>query len=281
MATNQYLNIYKSNPDQTLVDSLIQEAIKCTGFDVYYLPRIYVKEDKLYGEDNVSEFNKYFEIEMYLTNVVGWEGRNDYLSKFGLQIEEQGKLTVSRNRFQKVVRQQRPLEGDLIYIPMTYSLYTITFVEHESIMHQLGALQVWNLDIDLFNYSNQRIRTGFEEIDRFENEQSHVIKFNMTNPNQQYLAKENVYQGISLSTATAKGIVVSYNKETKELLVKDIQGKFDSTLPINGETSGISDTINNFDEKELPNSPIADNKNIQDQSNTILDWSEKNPFGES
>ena len=38
-------------------------------------------------------------------------------------------------------------------------------VEHESVFYQSGALQVYDLKCELFEYSNERFTTGISEID--------------------------------------------------------------------------------------------------------------------
>ena len=40
-------------------------------------------------------------------------------------------------------------------------------VEHESIFYQLGALHVYDLKCELFEYSNERFQTGRDEIDTY------------------------------------------------------------------------------------------------------------------
>jgi hypothetical protein len=40
-------------------------------------------------------------------------------------------------------------------------------VEHESVFYQSGALQVFDLKCELFEYSNERFETGVVEIDEF------------------------------------------------------------------------------------------------------------------
>ena len=285
---NQFLNLHHASADQELVEDLIIECIQCTGVNVHYIPRAYISKDRIYGEDNCSLFNKAFEIEMYVKTATGFEGE-DLVSKFGLQIVEQGKLTVSMKRFREITDLDRPYEGSLIYLPggvgkgpLSDSLYTITFVQHEETFHQLGRLQTWTLDIDLFNYSNQRIRTGHIEIDKFEDMFANSIKFTMAAGSGRYRYGEMVYQGSSLATATARAAVIKFDAPKKLLFVKDIWGDFNPALHIIGQTSAANWTIANFDEKELPNSPIADNKQFEDDVTVkgVLDWSEKNPFGD-
>jgi len=41
------------------------------------------------------------------------------------------------------------------------------FVEHESVFYQSGALQVYDLKCELFEYSNERFETGSSDIDAY------------------------------------------------------------------------------------------------------------------
>ena len=99
MTTSVYFNHIESTPEQNLHQDLIIEAIKNYGIDVYYLPRKYVNEDLLYGEDTISEFNQAHLIEMYVKSVDGFEGEGDFVSRFGLEIRDQVVFSVARRRF--------------------------------------------------------------------------------------------------------------------------------------------------------------------------------------
>ena len=54
---------------------------------------------------------------------------------------------------------------DLIYLPLNKKLFEIKFVEHEAIFYQLGALQMYDIKCELFEYNNEYIATGIDEID--------------------------------------------------------------------------------------------------------------------
>ena len=100
MATNHYFNHYGTNtPDQRLIEDIIVESIKVYGIDVNYMPRTLVNEDKIFGEDRVSQFNDARIIEMYIKNVDGFEGEGTFVSNFGLEVRDQITLTVSRRRW--------------------------------------------------------------------------------------------------------------------------------------------------------------------------------------
>ena len=102
MALNKYYNNFNYAREQDLIEDLIIESIKMYGYDCRYLPRTFVKNDPLFGEDPLSRFESAVGIEMYIKNVEGFEGEGDFLSRFGLQIRDQITFTVSRKRFDNV-----------------------------------------------------------------------------------------------------------------------------------------------------------------------------------
>lgn len=179
--TNFYFNNFAYSGEQYLIEDLIIESIKIYGIEVMYIPRTFVNKDELFGEDVLSKFEKAIPLEMYIKNVTGFEGEGDFLSKFGLQIRDEMTLTVSRRRFGEEISivdstdpeglgegVGRPAEGDLIYFPLNRKLFEVKFVEHEAIFYQMGSLQTYDLRVELFEYSHEKIRTGIPEIDGIE-----------------------------------------------------------------------------------------------------------------
>lgn len=64
----------------------------------------------------------------------------------------------------------RPLEGDLIYLPLFGKLFVIRFVEHEKMFYQFGKLMTYDIKCELFDYNNEDLATGIGEIDQIEAE---------------------------------------------------------------------------------------------------------------
>jgi hypothetical protein len=122
MPTNFYFNNFPANQitsEQLLVEDLVIEAMQIYGMDVFYLPRGNSEQtDQLYGENQLSRFTQAYPIEMYLENVTGMNGEQDFISKFGLEIRDEMAMLISRRRFKATVPQLRPNEGDIIYVPL-------------------------------------------------------------------------------------------------------------------------------------------------------------------
>ena len=103
MSLNSYFNNYGYSREQDTIEDLILESIKIYGHGVKYIPRTAVKNDSLFGEDILSKFEEAVDIEMYLKSMEGFEGDGQFLSKFGLEIRDQIVLTVSRKRFDQAI----------------------------------------------------------------------------------------------------------------------------------------------------------------------------------
>ena len=102
MPTNVYFDT-GTRPEQHLYEDLMIEQLKIYGQDVYYIPRTLVKEDELLGEDVLSKFGDAYLIEMYFENIEGYEGEKEIMSKFGLQMNEDVTFVVARRRFEQLV----------------------------------------------------------------------------------------------------------------------------------------------------------------------------------
>ena len=172
------VNVYFSQGtrnEQYLVEDLIIESLKIYGQEFFYIPRTLVSKDEILGEDRLSQFKSSFPIEMYFENVDSLDGQGAFIQKFGLMMEQSATLVVARRRWEQLVGRYgqtiiptRPNEGDLIYFPLTKGLFEIKFVKHQDPFYQLGKLYVYKLQIELFQYSSERIDTGIAAVDAFE-----------------------------------------------------------------------------------------------------------------
>jgi len=163
MATNPYINLTTRAPEQNLVEDITVEIIQGMGQDCLYIPRKYFNIDKLFGEDPASSFEKIYTLEMYILSFRGFEG-TDVVTQFGIEIKDKINLIFARKRFREQVTNYdnaitRPREGDLIYFPLSKSLFEINFVEHENPLYPLGKLYSYQITAELFTYSYEKIAT--------------------------------------------------------------------------------------------------------------------------
>ena len=275
------------------MEDLIVEAIKVVGFDAFYCPNDNdLARDLLYGEDPVKKFESAFPLEMYLSSdPLDYQGQQEFFSKFGLEIKDVVKVMVSRRSFSQRVPQNtfnRPREGDLVYVPFlngTGELYEITFTEQSKDMHMLGRKQpyFYELRLEKFKYSQEVIDTGVEDIDHVVNDSAYMIKLNTNVGNgNNYIIHETCYQAAdqTQANATAVAIVQTWSAANNELMVSNIAGEFIDGQVIIGASSNAQHTLISYDPL-LDNSfnETYSNKLLQTEANSIIDFSEENPFG--
>ena len=170
MATNFYFQNFSSSGEQNLIENLVIESIKIHGIDNYYIPRKIINRDNAFREQEFSEYGEAIQIEMYIRNVDGFEGDGEFLSKFGVEVRDQITFSIALRVFENevgsVLRRDRPSESDLIFFPFTKALYTIKYVNKKPIFYQMGALQMYDVVCELFEYSNEIFNTGIDIIDK-------------------------------------------------------------------------------------------------------------------
>ena len=171
-----------SNAEQTLFEDIQIEALRIYGQETYYLPRKIVTRDMILNEDRESLFDDAYMIEMYVDDIEGFGGEGNLMSKFGIEIRDEVTFVVARRTWNKLVGiwnntidNFRPNEGDLIYLPLSNSLFEISFVEHEQPFYQLKNLPVYKLQCRLFEYNDEDFRTGIEELDEIERVNADIL----------------------------------------------------------------------------------------------------------
>jgi hypothetical protein len=299
MATNFYFNNFPADQitsEQLLVEDLVIEAMQIHGMDVYYLPRTSRDSvDMLYGEDTLKQYVTAYPIEMYLENVTGMDGEGDFISKFGLEIRDELSLLVSRRRFKYATGASnliRPREGDLVYIPLIQNFFEITFVEHENdqaMFYTLGRgrggnIYVYSLKMKQFVFSEEVINTGIEEIDEQIRESYKRTQLTLAaGGSGTFVAEEIAYQGTTLANATFQSVVYDFTAATRKLNVIRTIGTFANNTLTKGATSGASwtsfGTANTSYNTAFED--IMDNSLIEGEADSIIDFSETNPFGEA
>jgi hypothetical protein len=291
MATSQYFNNYNSLAEQRVVEDLITESIKIMGFDAYYLP-IFNQEDRdiLYGEDPIKKFSSAFPVEFYLSSSMEYGGEREFFSKFGLEIKNNINVIISKRSFSQRVPQNiftRPREGDLIYVPFlngTGEIFEIKFVNQTKDFFMLGRKipYYYELEMEKFKYSQEIIDTGVSEIDDVVTQSGYTIDLTMAHGANNYTQKEIVYQSNdnTYANATVTALVQHWNNVTSTLSVTNVTGEFVDGHLIIGTTSNARHTLSTFDLlKDSTRNETYDNQHIFEEANTIIDFSEINPFG--
>jgi hypothetical protein len=295
--------------EQRLYEDMIEESLRIYGQDIYYIPRTLKNLDQVLNDAVSSEFNQAYFIEMYIDEG-GYTGEGTIMSKFGLEIRDQATFVVSRRRWENFIGREnttmiggRPNEGDLLYIPLSGTFMEIKFVEHEAAFYQLANVFVYELHCETWEYSGEAMNTGYDIIDSIEN--TYAPAQNLTlgaNNGINFIAHEEVQQFVGYDENNNKVFVVGQLSETTFVgglaaNIKVNQIRSTDNKPRNFQTSGIGDAAverriigmksgasyiievagSNL---ELPNDPNAQNIDFEEFGDTILDFSETNPFGE-
>ena len=279
-----YFQNYGNAVESKLIEDLFEEAIYMQGFGGYYLPNTSDQaRDLIYGEDPIKAFATSFKMDMYLVNTFDYGDENDFFSKFGLEVRNQVKVQLGSREFLKRTSKtmQRPMEGDLIFIPFmkdTGELFEIKFVNSSKDLYTLGRSKPYFYEISLepFKYNDENITTGVDAIDSIGLLEKFKTDLNLVSGTGEYVVDEMVYQG-SANNYIAYAEVIGWDTANNTLIVINDIGEFDptSTLPIIGANSNATYYLTSTDNSEQQN---FDNDTIDYEGSDFIQTSD-NPFG--
>ena len=286
-------NLTSIASERNLYKDLIKEAIQIHGHDVYYVDRTAVALDNVLGEDALAKYRNQQPIEMYVEDAEsGYAGDKELMTQFGLDNRNEITFVVHKERFQELTKQftiedgtdttggsiqmedatttitegtvfetfgtdtfyllnetdatdaDRPLEGDLVYHPVLGKMFEIGFVDHDAPFHQLDNNPIYKLRCRQYEYDMSRLDTGIAAIDSIEDSNSTdalVYQFTL----------ENEIGSLQLENDADTGLA----------------GYLISEEYIIGDMDTDKSAQNEFITQQITNE-------------NILDFSEKNPFGE-
>jgi hypothetical protein len=306
--------------EQSLYANLIAEAIQIHGHDVYYLDRTLVAEDTVLGEDSLSKFNTQSLIEMYMEDSGGgYAGEQELMSQFGLENLSEATFVVSKTRFQEKTKQlqieaatdstssgsiqleagtlsesklageifyiinetdatdtDRPLEGDAIYHPLLKKLFEINFVDHDEPFHQLDNNPVYKMKCRLFDYGSDTLDTGITEIDAIEDSLStSTSDYQLTLENAsivgQLLTADNVIFTVDLTNVTSDAATIGADQDPASFGESILSESGGDEYIISEDVPSLGDGVVD---------KTAQNELFDTLDDTVLDFSESNPFGD-
>lgn len=289
MATNPYISL-KNRQEQNLYEDILIEAIQFYGQDVYYLPREIVEREEIFLDSIQSQFSDAYKVEVYIENTDGFEGEGDLFTKFGIELRDQATFVIARRRWRQLVgdrladHQFRPREGDVIYLPLSESLFEVRKVETESPFYQLSQLPLFRMQCELFEFSDEDFDTGIVLIDQVEEE--HAFQYEIVMPDDGSESYYKVGEAVSqtFDNFSIEGEVTAWNSESRLLKIahtgsddgkyhlwstdRPIVGSYAAFTPVS-VSSGINE-LDRLDQKEV----------FDDFANDFIDFSETNPFGD-
>ena len=303
--------------EKNLYRDLVTEAIQIYGHDVHYLDRTLVAEDTVLGEDSISKFQYSAPIEMYMEDADGgYAGERELMTQFGLQNLSEATFVVSKERFKDKTKQirietgtdttggsilvesgtldsdyklegstyyilsetdatdsDRPLEGDVIYHPILGKLFEINFVDHDEPFYQLDNNPVYKMRCRLFEYSSEALDTGISAIDAIEDDLSRQALIYQFTLEQSSAVNEDIRLEWGVADA---GLVLEETDGDNILGENDSSSVGESIILENGSYLLNEEYIvGDFDQDKT-----AQNELFDDLDDDVLDFSEKNPFGD-
>lgn len=189
MALNPYF-LHGTSSEQRLIQDLVNEQLKMFGQEIVYMPRKFITEKKIIKELLVSKFDESFHLEAYISTPDGFGGQGDILSKFGVRSTDEITFIISKERYEDFISPfiitrndikltLRPQEGDLIYLPLDNALFEIKYVEGKRPFYQLNNLYVYELKCELFEYEDEIIDTGLNDVDNTVKDFGYIVTLNM------------------------------------------------------------------------------------------------------
>lgn len=288
MGTSPIFNSTPSRPttEQDILEKLIIEAINLVGTNVYYLPRnSRSTPDKVYGEDPVSLFDRAVLMPMYLNSFLGPTGPSEIFSKFGMAISDSHKYIIARRTFQASTGLNRPMEGDLIWVPAFNDLVEIKFVEQEHTFYPLARraplFYYYELSVENVKISSEKFATGVQEIDKIGRDYNYTINLALSamanTANLNFALNEPVFQANTGFTA----IVKNWDEPTMVLQITNAEGVLAANNAIHGNTSGATYSVGSYDYRDFSGvlEQVFDNVELESEAQDVLDLNTDNPFG--
>lgn len=290
MALNRYSE-RGSIGEQYLLEDLIIESIQHYGTDVYYLPRELVNRDDVFLDDTSSLFARAFKIEVYIENTDGFEGDRDLFTKFGVEIRDAATFIMSRRRWKSVVVPfqdsaepwYRPREGDLLFLPLSKSMFQIMKVEDESPFYQLKNLPTFRMMCELFEYNDEDFDTELPAIDDMEQFFAYQYVLTLDSATGTFYHNNTVSQINSDYTIT--GEVVKWDAPTSKLYLAHVGSSdgeyrsFQTGVVVGTADSSAYGTPSLVEELQKIQQE-AQNDTFGTLDDDFIDWSESNVFGD-
>ena len=172
----------------------------------------------------------------------------------------------------------RPLEGDLVYHPVIAKMFEISFVDHDEPFYQLDNNPVYKLRCKQYEYSGEIIDTGITTIDAIEDELStDSAQFQFTLEQPSILGRDLT---VDISGFTIDNTNVTVDGHT---VSSDPRSYGESILLENAADTGEGEYL--ISEDYIVGDGVTDktsqNELFETLDDTVLDFSEKNPFGDA
>ena len=172
----------------------------------------------------------------------------------------------------------RPFEGDAIYHPILNKMFQVNFVDHDEPFFQLDNNPVYKLRCRLFDYASEELNTGIDTIDAIED----ALSLNQLE--YQFTLEQETGVGQSLSIDSELYTIDVNNVTTDTTIVStDSSSSGESIILENSADTGNAEYLLQEEARSLgdnTNDKTAQNELFDTLDDTVLDFTESNPFGD-
>jgi len=172
----------------------------------------------------------------------------------------------------------RPFEGDAIYHPILKKMFQVNFVDHDEPFFQLDNNPVYKLRCRLFDYASEELNTGIDTIDAIEDALSlNLLDFQFTLEQESEVGEsftiDTVTSTVDRDTVTLDATVVSTDSDSfgESILLENSADTGNASYLLQEEARSLGDNTND---------KTAQNELFDTLDDTILDFTESNPFGD-
>jgi hypothetical protein len=172
----------------------------------------------------------------------------------------------------------RPLEGDLVFHPILKKLFEVNFVDHDEPFNQLDGNPVYKLQCRTFDYSLEALDTGVTAIDAIEDALSiDTLLYQFT-----LEQSSSVNESIRIhDTAATRGLLKDETDNDNIIGEDDSTSVGENLLLETGEWLLQEDyIIGEGGRLSTDADPSAQNELFDRLDDTVLDFTESNPFGD-
>ena len=175
----------------------------------------------------------------------------------------------------------RPLEGDLVYHPVFEKIFEINFVDHDEPFYQLDNNPVYKLRCKSFEYGSEVLDTGITTIDAIETDVT-----TDTREHQFTLEQTSAYnESIALEFNTNLTYTDSLLMEDDDVVVHEDDSSSIGTNILLENAADTGDDAYLIQETyiigDADTDKTAQNELFDTLDDTVLDFSETNPFGDA
>ena len=174
----------------------------------------------------------------------------------------------------------RPLEGDALYHPILEKMFQINFVDHDEPFHQLDNNPVYKLRCRLFDYSMEALDTGISDIDVIETTETLDALIYQFTLEQSSAVNEEIRLENGIDDA---GLLLEETDGDNIIGEDDTTSVGENIVLENAADTGEAQYIiqEDYIVGDFDTDKTAQNELFDVLDDTVLDFSESNPFGDA